>query len=230
MRSAVGSARSSRSGRPIIKQALDVLQQRLLEEGVEASLNGRPKHFYSIYEKMRRKNLSLDQLYDLLALRVVVGSVGDCYQVLGLVHTIWKTHPGAVRRLHRQPQEQHVPVPAHHCAGAQWGAPGGADPHLGDAPVGGVRHRRPLALQGGPPAGEPAGPAAHLDPAGPGVPAGRVGTLGVSGQPEDRRALLGGPGVHPQGGRGVGAPRLHPHRLRLHHPHGGGAPVAWGPW
>ena len=78
----------------IIKQALDVLQQRLLEEGVEASLNGRPKHFYSIYEKMRRKNLSLDQLYDLLALRVVVGGLAECYQVLGLVHTIWKPIPG----------------------------------------------------------------------------------------------------------------------------------------
>lgn len=78
----------------IIKQALDILQQRLLEEGVEASLNGRPKHFYSIYEKMRRKNLSLDQLYDLLALRVVVGGLAECYQVLGLVHTIWKPIPG----------------------------------------------------------------------------------------------------------------------------------------
>ncbi|MCX7828341.1 MAG: bifunctional (p)ppGpp synthetase/guanosine-3',5'-bis(diphosphate) 3'-pyrophosphohydrolase [Thermanaerothrix sp.] len=78
----------------IIKQALDVLQQKLKEEGIEASLSGRPKHFYSIYEKMRRKNLSLEQLYDLLALRVVVGTVAECYQVLGLVHTIWKPIPG----------------------------------------------------------------------------------------------------------------------------------------
>jgi len=78
----------------IIKQALDVLQGKLKEEGIEAYLSGRPKHFYSIYEKMRRKNLSLDQLYDLLALRVIVGTVAECYQVLGLVHTIWKPIPG----------------------------------------------------------------------------------------------------------------------------------------
>lgn len=78
----------------IIKEAMDILSQRLREEGIEAAIKGRPKHFYSIYEKMRRKNLSLEQLYDLLALRVVVRTIGECYQVLGLVHTIWKPIPG----------------------------------------------------------------------------------------------------------------------------------------
>lgn len=78
----------------IIKEAMDILEQRLKEDKIEASIKGRPKHFYSIYEKMRRKNLSLEQLYDLLALRVVVKTIGECYQVLGLVHTIWKPIPG----------------------------------------------------------------------------------------------------------------------------------------
>ena len=78
----------------IIKEAMDVLSQKIEEDGLEASIKGRPKHFYSIYEKMRRKNLSLDQLYDLLALRVIVKNVSDCYQVLGIVHTIWKPIPG----------------------------------------------------------------------------------------------------------------------------------------
>ncbi len=78
----------------IIKEAMDILSNKLKEEGIEASIKGRPKHFYSIYEKMRRKNLSLEQLYDLLALRVIVKTVGECYQVLGLVHTIWKPIPG----------------------------------------------------------------------------------------------------------------------------------------
>ena len=78
----------------IIKEAMDILTNKLNEEGIEASIKGRPKHFYSIYEKMRRKNLSLEQLYDLLALRVIVRTVGECYQVLGLVHTIWKPIPG----------------------------------------------------------------------------------------------------------------------------------------
>ncbi len=78
----------------IIKDAMHILSNRLKDEGIEASINGRPKHFYSIYEKMRRKNVSLEQLYDLLALRVIVKTVGECYQVLGLVHTIWKPIPG----------------------------------------------------------------------------------------------------------------------------------------
>ena len=78
----------------IIKEAMDILSQKIEEDGLEASIKGRPKHFYSIYEKMRRKNLSLDQLYDLLALRVIVKSIADCYHVLGIVHTIWKPIPG----------------------------------------------------------------------------------------------------------------------------------------
>lgn len=78
----------------IIKEAMDILEQRIKEDKIEASIKGRPKHFYSIYEKMRRKNLSLEQLYDLLALRVIVKTISECYQVLGLVHTIWKPIPG----------------------------------------------------------------------------------------------------------------------------------------
>lgn len=78
----------------IIKQAMDILTQKAHEEGLEIAIRGRPKHFYSIYEKMRRKNLSLEQLYDLLALRVIVGSIAECYQVLGIVHATWKPIPG----------------------------------------------------------------------------------------------------------------------------------------
>ena len=78
----------------IIKQAIDVLNQKMKEIGIEVSITGRAKHFFSIYEKMQRKNLSLEQLYDLLALRVIVGTVAECYSVLGIVHTIWKPIPG----------------------------------------------------------------------------------------------------------------------------------------
>ncbi len=78
----------------IIKQAIDVLNQKMKEIGIDVSITGRAKHFFSIYEKMQRKNLSLEQLYDLLALRVIVGTVAECYSVLGIVHTIWKPIPG----------------------------------------------------------------------------------------------------------------------------------------
>ncbi len=78
----------------IIKQAIDILNQKMKDIGIDVSITGRAKHFFSIYEKMQRKNLSLEQLYDLLALRVIVGTVAECYSVLGIVHTIWKPIPG----------------------------------------------------------------------------------------------------------------------------------------
>lgn len=78
----------------IIKEAMDILTQKARDDGVEISIKGRPKHFYSIYEKMRRKNVSLEQLYDLLALRVIVRTIAECYQVLGIVHATWKPIPG----------------------------------------------------------------------------------------------------------------------------------------
>ncbi|MDR1965864.1 MAG: bifunctional (p)ppGpp synthetase/guanosine-3',5'-bis(diphosphate) 3'-pyrophosphohydrolase [Synergistaceae bacterium] len=78
----------------VIKKGMEILRARLADEGVPSEILGRPKHYYSIYEKMNRKNLSLDQIYDLLALRVIVGTLAECYQVLGIVHTLWKPIPG----------------------------------------------------------------------------------------------------------------------------------------
>lgn len=78
----------------IIKQAISILKRRFEEEHIAAFITGRAKHFYSIYEKMRRKNISLEELFDLLALRITVKDVAECYSALGIVHTIWKPLPG----------------------------------------------------------------------------------------------------------------------------------------
>ncbi len=78
----------------VVKKALEILTARLEEEGIHCKVKGRAKHFYSIYEKMNRKKLPVEQLYDLLALRVVVDDIAACYTVLGIVHTIWKPIPG----------------------------------------------------------------------------------------------------------------------------------------
>lgn len=78
----------------IVNQAMDMLQVRLKAVGINAHLKGRAKHFYSIYEKMNRKKLSVEQLYDLLAVRVIVDNVTECYTALGVVHTLWKPIPG----------------------------------------------------------------------------------------------------------------------------------------
>ena len=75
-------------------KVVNELLERLQEAGIDAEIDGRPKHFYSIYRKMIKKNKTLDQIFDLIAVRVLVNSVKDCYGVLGIVHTIFKPIPG----------------------------------------------------------------------------------------------------------------------------------------
>jgi len=70
------------------------LTRMLAELGIEAEISGRPKHIYSIFKKMRRKELPLEQLYDLLAVRVIVSDVSQCYAALGVVHGRWHPVPG----------------------------------------------------------------------------------------------------------------------------------------
>ncbi|MFS8492732.1 MULTISPECIES: RelA/SpoT family protein [Limnochorda] len=77
-----------------VQEALRLLKGRLDEGGFQADIYGRPKHLYSIYQKMRRQGKDLNEIYDLIAIRVVVETVRDCYAVLGLVHTLWTPIPG----------------------------------------------------------------------------------------------------------------------------------------
>jgi len=63
-------------------------------EGVEVEISARAKHFYSIYQKMRKRGKSAEELYDLLGVRLITGSENDCYAVLGLVHRVWKPIEG----------------------------------------------------------------------------------------------------------------------------------------
>lgn len=76
-----------------IQFVIDKLRNELSEYGIEAEINGRVKHIYSIYRKMKSKSLSFDQLYDIRALRVLVKSVPKCYHSLGIVHQIWRHIP-----------------------------------------------------------------------------------------------------------------------------------------
>ncbi|WP_204260274.1 RelA/SpoT family protein [Caloranaerobacter azorensis] len=77
-----------------INTVIEILSKKLEEMGIKSEINGRPKHFYSIYRKMVYQNKTFEQIYDLTAIRVIVDSVKDCYGVLGIVHTMWKPIPG----------------------------------------------------------------------------------------------------------------------------------------
>ena len=77
----------------IVNDTMEQLTKALGEASIKADIKGRPKHFYSIYKKMKKDNRDLSQIYDLLAVRVIVDTVPDCYAVLGIAHSIWKPLP-----------------------------------------------------------------------------------------------------------------------------------------
>ncbi len=73
------------------------LKKMLVEHGISGEVVGRPKHFYSIYKKMKNKGLTLDQIYDLTAVRVIVNKIEECYEALGVIHKQWKPVPGRIK-------------------------------------------------------------------------------------------------------------------------------------
>ena len=76
-----------------VNNFIRLLQGTLAEEGISCECYGRPKHIYSIWKKMQRKQLPIDELYDLLAVRVIVDNLAHCYTALGIVHNLWQTIP-----------------------------------------------------------------------------------------------------------------------------------------
>lgn len=87
----VAKTREEREGD--LAEAVEMIQKHLAKEGIEAHIQARPKHLWSIYQKIKREEVDFAEIYDLSALRVVVNRVGECYHALGLVHDLWMPIP-----------------------------------------------------------------------------------------------------------------------------------------
>ncbi|MCR3921688.1 MAG: bifunctional (p)ppGpp synthetase/guanosine-3',5'-bis(diphosphate) 3'-pyrophosphohydrolase [Firmicutes bacterium] len=87
-------AKKRREREAFISQIMEALQPKLEEVSISAQVSGRPKHLYSISQKMKEQNKEFHEIYDLTAIRILVDSLKDCYGALGIVHTLWKPIPG----------------------------------------------------------------------------------------------------------------------------------------
>ena len=95
LKTKVEELREQRSG--FLNKAMEQIRKMMEEAGIQGELHGRPKHIYSIHRKMQRQGCSFEQVHDLIAIRVIVGNVRDCYEVLGQVHSVWRPLPGRIK-------------------------------------------------------------------------------------------------------------------------------------
>ncbi len=221
----VSQQRSEREG--YVSRAGQYLGKELEAVGIEAEIAGRAKHFYSIYSKMTKKGREFNEIYDLTAMRVLVGSVKDCYGAIGVIHSLWKPLPGRFKDWVAMPkfnmyQALHTTV-----IGPEGRPARDPDPHVRDAPHGGVRRRGALDLQGGRrqarrAEGRVAAPPARLA-------AGDQGPAGVRRDAQGRPVRGRGLRLHAEGRGQVARERGHAARLRLLDPHRRGPPLRRAP-
>ena len=201
-----------------LEQVLGDVESRLGELGIKAEVTGRPKHLWSIYEKMVVKGRSFEDIFDLVGIRVLVDSVRDCYAALGSIHATWRPVQGRFKDYIAMPkfnlyQSLHTTVvgPAGKALEVQIRTRAMHDRAE-------ARRCRPLGVQGRLAVGGDGLAVAHRR-----LAAGDVGPGRVHVQPQDRAGHRRGVRVHAQGQGDRVAGGGHPGGLRLHHPHRRGA-------
>lgn len=89
-----GLKRNEEERERYIKEVKGIIQGKLAEYDLQGNVGGRPKHIYSIYKKMMAQNLDLEHIYDIIAFRIILNSIRECYEALGVIHSSWKPIPG----------------------------------------------------------------------------------------------------------------------------------------
>ncbi len=93
-----------KEGEAFLANIQGVIEQKLKENNLEATVDGRIKRIYSIWQKLQRQHISVEQIYDMMALRIITKSVNDCYAVLGLIHNQWRPVPGRIKDMIAMPR------------------------------------------------------------------------------------------------------------------------------
>jgi GTP pyrophosphokinase len=93
-----------KEGDAFLEHIQKVIEQKLRENNIEARVEARTKRIYSIWQKLQRQHISVDQIYDMMALRIITQSVNDCYAVLGLIHNQWRPVPGRIKDMIAMPR------------------------------------------------------------------------------------------------------------------------------
>jgi len=92
-----GLARKKGEREKYVEEVCQYLREKLAEHGLQGEVSGRLKHYYSIYRKLQAQQITLDELYDLLAFRIVVETVHECYEALGVIHAVFRPVPGRLK-------------------------------------------------------------------------------------------------------------------------------------
>ena len=142
---AVKSARGNR--REVVGKVMDAVKRKLKDSKVEAQVNGREKHLYSIYRKMREKHLTFAQVLDVFAFRIIVKDVPSCYLALGVPARSLQADTRQVQGLHRHSEGERLSVAPHDPFRSVRQPDRNPDPHAGDAQDRRSRRRVALALQ-----------------------------------------------------------------------------------
>ncbi len=122
------------------------MEELLAREGIPARVDGRVKRAYSVFQKLKRQKITLDQVYDLLAVRIITDSVKNCYAALGVIHNEWHPIPGRIKDFIAIPRPNLYQSLHTSRDGAGRAALRSADPHRGNASHRGGRHRGALEV------------------------------------------------------------------------------------